>query len=130
VPTAVQVFSISSANLEVTVSYDGHRLSAKLIGQVDGPEGRQGFATTIDRLHREARLLHVAEVVIDLRELSFLDTTSLRRLISLIADIRSLGPDGEYRVRLVGSGRPWQERTLPMLRALAVGLVTVEGLPT
>ena len=57
-----------------------------------------------------------------------LDTTSLRRLIAWIAEVRGMGLEG-YRVRLLCAAIPWQERTLPMLRALALGLVTVEGLP-
>ena len=125
--TMVQVCSVSSTDLRITVSYGGGRLSVTVIGHVDGPPERDLFAATMDRVRQEARLLRVNEVVLDVCDLRFLDTASLRQLIAWIADLPKLSEDARYKVRVIHSGGAWQERTLPMLRALAAGLVTLEG---
>src|SRR5262245_54510753 len=78
-------------------------------------------------LHAEAVRLGVKGVVVDFRNLEFMNSSCFKAFIAWIGSDRVLAVEQRYRIRLMS--RPdllWQRRSLHSLRCFADDLVTVE----
>ena len=80
----------------------------------------------LTRAHSEATRLGANEIVIDLRQLEFMNSSCFKCFLSWITDIQELAPDQQYRVKFVSNPKlHWQKRSLHSLRCFAVELITV-----
>lgn len=67
-------------------------------------------------------------VILDLREVSFMASSCLAKLIAWIARVRELPEADRYRIRIRSSARfPWQKRSLQAVHHFAPDIVTVEA---
>jgi anti-anti-sigma factor len=81
----------------------------------------------ITKLHAEAVRLNVPAVVVDLRELEFMNSSCLKVFVAWLAILRELEPIAQYRIRIRSNpALLWQRRSLAALSCFAIDLVTIE----
>ena len=81
----------------------------------------------VKRLHEEAMRLKVPSVVVDLRELEFMNSSCLKVFVVWLAQLRELEPRQQYKVTIRSNPELlWQRRSLAALSCFAVDLVTIQ----
>ena len=79
------------------------------------------------KLHDEALRAKVTKVVVDLRELEFMNSSSFKVFVTWLAQVQELPPEQQYRIHLQSNpSMHWQRRSLAALSCFAVDLVTIE----
>jgi hypothetical protein len=79
----------------------------------------------LKQLHVEVTRLSVKLVVMDIRELYFLNSSCLKQFVTWLKSIRGAGTHG-YQVQFISNANlRWQRRTLAALQALSDGAVTI-----
>ena len=79
------------------------------------------------RLHAEAVRVKATAVVVDLRELEFMNSSCLKVFVVWLAQLRDMEASAHYKVRIQSNpGLLWQRRSLAALSCFAVDLVTIE----
>jgi len=82
------------------------------------------------KVHASAVNTNVPAVVLDMRRLEFMNSSSFKALVNWVSNIHDLEPDRRYRIRVQSNTAiPWQKRSLQSLTYFAVDLVTVEYPP-
>jgi anti-anti-sigma factor len=101
-------------------------LTMKLRGTAD-VESKPGLERYIDTLHLEACRLGITKVVVDLRELEFMNSSSFKVFVTWLSQVKELPADGQYRIHLLSNPNlHWQRRSLAALSCFAVDLVSIE----
>jgi hypothetical protein len=110
---------------EASVRPDG--LYVKLVGTAD-MSVRPILDEFIGKLHRAAQDQHATQVVMDFRDLAFMNSSCLKRLVAWISEIQDLPSDERYRVVLISSPEMhWQRRSFHALSCLGGDLITVQS---
>ena len=79
-------------------------------------------------VHEEARRLGAKEVVVDLKELEFMNSSCLKTLVWWISSVHDLAAAHQYRITFVSSpAMYWQRRSLSALAGLATELVSISA---
>jgi hypothetical protein len=122
--TVIQPIEVPDFSAYVVRSGDG--LKMNLTGNAD-----LNVTATLDRfvdeIHREACRIGVREVVVDLRELEFMNSSCLKSFVWWIGCIQKLEPASQYKIRFLAvTSRYWQRRSLGALAGLAMDLVVIE----
>lgn len=90
-------------------------------------EARADLERYMNKLHDEAVRLTASKVVIDLRELEFMNSSCFKIFVSWLAKVRDLTPAQQYRIDLLSNpSLLWQRRSLAALSCFAVDLVKIE----
>jgi anti-anti-sigma factor len=90
-------------------------------------ETRADLDRYVKQLHGEALRLRVPAVVLDLRDLEFMNSSCLKILVAWLAQLRDLPTDQQYKIRIRSNPNLlWQRRSLAALSCFAVDLVTIE----
>ena len=83
------------------------------------------LAITSSLLERAAS--PVAEVVVDLRRLEFMNSSCLKTLVTWLNNVRQRPPAQQYLIRFLRDRAAyWQERSLSALKAFAPAIVELE----
>jgi anti-anti-sigma factor len=81
----------------------------------------------VPKLHAEARRAKVAEVVVDMTQLEFMNSSCFRSFVHWVGWIRNLDPGEQYLLRFVATpARHWQRPSLRALSCFAVNIVQVD----
>ncbi len=81
----------------------------------------------LEAVHTEAVAQKVTEVVLDLTQLEFLNSSGIKHFVTWLQVASDLPEDAGYRIRIVGSATfIWQRRCFETLRCFAPRLVSVE----
>jgi hypothetical protein len=124
-PSAVA--PIQGGEFNAASGRDEGRLRVELRGHADvgAKHALDGFVAEVDKEARGADW--VAEVVVDMRSLDFMNSSCLKTIVTWLNNVR-LRPEAEqYPIRFVRDRSAyWQERSLDALKAFAPGIVTVE----
>jgi hypothetical protein len=120
----IQLPAIKDTEFEATAAIDGGALVFRMWGNADlkvnGPLG-----PFLDSVDDEVRRNGLGEVVADLRELVFMNSSCLREFVRWVAHVEERA--SPYRIRfLADPAAHWQTRSLQALRSFAPNLVTVE----
>jgi hypothetical protein len=108
-----------------TVHHEGALIHAKLKGTADYA-ALDGLEKLLTRTHAEAKRLSARKVVIDLRELEFMNSSCFKCFVSWISDVQELPESQLYKVEFLSNPQlHWQKRSLHSLRCFAVELITV-----
>jgi hypothetical protein len=83
-----------------------------------------GFlAAAHERVTRDS----LRKIVVDIRELAFLNSSCLKSLVGWILRIKDMAPDRRYQVTFISNPQlNWQQRSLFAISSLAPDLVGIE----
>jgi hypothetical protein len=119
---------IKDAEFEATAVAEAGSIMMRLWGNAD-LRVNQALGSFLESIDQEARKQAVGEVVTDVRELVFMNSSCLKEFLRWIAQIEERG-DAAYRIRFISDATiQWQARSLHALHAFAPNLVTVELVP-
>jgi hypothetical protein len=80
-------------------------------------------------VHREVQRQKIPEVVVNMRDLTFLNSSCLKALVKWIDAIDSCEDAFRYRLRFVSNPRHgWQRRSLETLKSMSDGSVSIDYL--
>lgn len=80
----------------------------------------------INSVHDEAVRVSAEEVVVDLRQLEFMNSSCLKTFVRWISTVQNLATGTGYRITFLSSpAMYWQRRSLHALACLATNLVSV-----
>ena len=88
---------------------------------------REQLEEFFTQLHAEAVRLNTPTVVVDVRELEFMNSSCLKVFVAWLAQLRELQAPVQYKVRFHSNPKLlWQRRSLAALSCFAIDLVTIE----
>jgi anti-anti-sigma factor len=88
---------------------------------------REQLEEFFTQLHAEAVRLAQPAVVVDVRELEFMNSSCLKVFVAWLAQLRELQGPAQYKVRFRSNPNLlWQRRSLAALSCFAIDLVTIE----
>lgn len=123
---SVELPKSTSAVLSVDASFADGTLSSRFVGTAD-VEAKPYLDDVVKKLHEEALRLGTTKVVIDFRELEFMNSSSFKVFVSWLAMVQELPADKQYRIHLLSNpSMHWQRRSLAALSCFAVDLVAIE----
>ena len=123
----LQLANLQEPTLSIAASLAERVLTTRLSGTAD-VETRPGLERYIEALHAEACRVGASQVVVDLRELEFMNSSSFKVFITWLAQVKELPADAQYRIHVLSNPNThqWQRRSLAALSCFAVDLVTIE----
>ena len=105
---------------------DGNLLSVTFVGTADS-ETRADMESFVKKVHDEAVRLSAPEVIVDFRELEFMNSSCFKIFVAWLAQLRDLDAATQYKIQIVSNPNLlWQRRSLAALSCFAVDLVTIE----
>lgn len=120
-----EVVSVKGDDFAAAAQHEGTAISAWLKGNADYA-ALDALDMLLDRIHAESRRLGINEVVIDLRQLEFMNSSCFKSFVSWITNIQELDADRQYKVKFLSNpNMHWQKRSLHSLRCFAVELISV-----
>ena len=101
-------------------------LAVSLAGTADTAV-REQLEEYFTQVHAEAVRLKTPTVVVDLRELEFMNSSCLKVFVAWLAHLRELETPAQYKVCFRSNPKLlWQRRSLAALSCFAIDLVTIE----
>jgi anti-anti-sigma factor len=101
-------------------------VTTKFRGTAD-VESKPALDQYVEALHEEAHRVGATKVVVDLRELEFMNSSSFKVFVTWLGQVQDLPEDKQYRIHFVSNPSiHWQRRSLAALSCFAVNLVTIE----
>lgn len=83
--------------------------------------------TMLKSLEREIARAGIREVVVDMRELEFMNSSCLKTFVTWLGHVQEYDPSEQYPIRFLSSpSKHWQARSLAALSCFAVDLVKIE----
>ena len=120
-----EIVTVNGDDFAGAAHHENATITAWLKGNADYA-ALDALEMLLTRAHSEATRLGANEMVIDLRQLEFMNSSCFKCFLSWITDIQELAPDQQYRVKFVSNPKlHWQKRSLHSLRCFAVELITV-----
>jgi hypothetical protein len=120
-----QLPTASNGGFSCAPAVDGATLRLTFVGTGDVAAVAL-LADYLERVHVEALRLPLREVICDVRELSFMNSSCFKSFVVWIDRVKNLAQP--YQIRFVTEPRmQWQRRSLEALRRLATGVVSLEG---
>lgn len=112
-----------AGELAGTIRTDSDAVTLTLTGTADA-EAESGLGELLGRVHAESQRAGAPEVVVDLRQLEFMNSSCFRSFITWFTALRRLPPEQHYRITVRASAAMhWQSRSLPALRHFGGELV-------
>lgn len=97
----------------------------KLTGNAD-MEMLPVLGPLLSQFHAQVLQQGSEAVIVDMRELYFMNSSCFKSMLTWISDISKLGSIGYYRVRFLTNRKlHWQKRNLESMQAFAPGLVEI-----
>jgi hypothetical protein len=115
------IIEINSDGFSLRPKLDGDRLNVKFAGtgDMDAVDAVDSYLRMVDA---EAQRLKLGEVIVDMSELYFLNSSCLKAFVTWISSVKRW----HYRIRfLTDPNLYWQRRSLSALQRLGMGFVTV-----
>lgn len=118
---------IQSQDLTTSTEQSTSGFTVELAGTAEG-HATHDLRAFFTRLHGVAAAAGVPEVLIDLRRLEFMNSSSFKAFVGWIASLRDAPAEKQYKVRLVSDPKKhWQRRSLGALASFAPDLVHVDS---
>ena len=90
-------------------------------------EAKPDLDASVKKLQEESLRLGATKVVIDFRELEFMNSSCFKVFVSWLATLQEIAPEKQYRIHLLSNPNlHWQRRSLAALSCFAVDLVAIE----
>jgi hypothetical protein len=118
--------SISVNDFKVVPSHVGATIHLEFSGTAEG-DAPAHIHSLLLRTHSEAKRLCITEVVVDFRNLEFMNSSSFKSFVAWLGQVEDSKSTDRYKIRFVSdSNKHWQRRSLAALSCFAVGIVTVD----
>ena len=115
-----ELISVSGSELTGQASVEDRRIVAVLRGNADHV-AVPALESLLARIHVEAQRLAIEEVIIDLRELEFMNSSCFKSFVTWVSDVQELEPPRQYKIVFLSNLQlHWQKRSLHALRCFAV----------
>jgi hypothetical protein len=117
---------VESEDFKARSHSEGNRLRIHMSGTADlrAKDALDAFLCSVDE---EAVAVPVNEVVVDLHELAFMNSSCLKALVAWLSSVQERPTQQQYRIRFLRApSAHWQTRSLGALAAFAAGIVQVE----
>jgi anti-anti-sigma factor len=112
--------------LSVDGSFADGVIKVRFAGTAD-VEAKPDLDASVKKLQEESLRLAATKVVIDFRELEFMNSSCFKVFVSWLAALQEIAPEKQYRIHLLSNPNlHWQRRSLAALSCFAVDLVTIE----
>jgi hypothetical protein len=123
---SLQLPNMSVPVLDVNSSFADDQITTKFRGTAD-VEAQPDLKYYLAGLHTEATRLKVKKVIVDIRQLEFMNSSSFKLFVGWLAQVRDLPPESQYLITFVSNPNlHWQRRSLASLSCFAVNLVSIE----
>jgi hypothetical protein len=121
-----ELLSVKGDDFTGVAVQEGTRIVTSLKGNADYA-AIDSVEKLLDKTHDEALRTTASEVVIDLRQLEFMNSSCFKCFVSWITEVQELPEAQQYKVRFQSNAQlHWQKRSLHSLRCFAVELITVD----
>jgi hypothetical protein len=124
--TELPYLDVDTKELRVRASrVDADGIQLALTGSAETP-AYDALMSLVRRLQAQAHERRPSEVVVDLRELEFMNSTCIKTFVTWLSELREADPGARYPVRfLFDPNKPWQRRTVGALQSFAPSVVTI-----
>lgn len=120
------IADIKTADLQTETEVGSSAITTRLLGNAE-TGAMKDLSAYLSALHDKATVAKVAEVVVDLRSLEFMNSSCFKTFVTWISSLQDAPPESQYRVRfLADEKKHWQNRSLGALACFAVDLIRVE----
>ena len=119
------VDSFRAEKLAGEAASDGRTVTARLSGTASHRD-IEALDRFLAQVLDEARRSAAAVIVIDVRDLVYMNSSHLKSVVSWLGAIGRCDPRPDVRLR-ANPAHHWQKRSVEAIGALAPGLVTVES---
>ena len=123
-PSAIE--PIQEPNFRATGQFDDARLNVHLWGNAD-QRGNTLLDSFLQAADQQAVAAGVKEIVVDFRELEFMNSSCLKALVTWLRRAREHAPEERYAIRFLHEPQAhWQMRSFSALAAFGRGVLTIE----
>ena len=120
------LIEVSADEFSAAATRDQTAIRAYLVGNAD-IAAIDAVGRLLTSIHADAEKHTTREVIVDLRELEFMNSSCFKGFVTWITRIQALDEPLRYAVRLLANpAMHWQRRSLHALRCLATDLITVD----
>jgi hypothetical protein len=123
--TTFEPLAVSDFELRANARLDEGFVKVSLSGTAD-TRSMSALDGLLKRVHEQTRQLGLRGVVVDLRELEFMNSSCFKAFVTWVSTVQELpGPD-QYKIEFLSDERRhWQRRSLGALACFAVDLITI-----
>jgi len=112
--------------LKIDASVTDGVMLARFVGTAD-LETKADLEAVVQHLHAESLRVRPTSVIIDFRELEFMNSSSFKIFVAWLANVQELPAEQQYKITLRSNPNlHWQRRSLAALSCFAVDLVAIE----
>lgn len=112
--------------LDVETTLADGVITAKFRGTAD-VEAQPDLQHFVKGLHSESTRVKATKVIVDFRELEFMNSSSFKIFVGWLAQVQDLPADQQYKISFMSNpNMHWQRRSLAALSCFAVDLVSIE----
>ena len=125
--TIGEMTHIKKSDVEVELSGDASAITVRLAGNADTrvKEDIRGF---LEKTHQLASEQHIPKVLVDFRQLEFMNSACFKAFVTWLAMVRGLEAEKQYRIHFLANDKiHWQRRSLRALSCFASNVVSVEN---
>lgn len=123
----LQLPTLEAPALTGTATLTDRTVTMALRGTAD-VESKAPLDDFVAALHGEAQRLGITKVIVDFRELEFMNSSSFKAFVTWLSNIQDLPAENQYRIHFVSNPTiHWQKRSLAALSCFATDLVTIDG---
>jgi hypothetical protein len=124
--TAIAVPTIATTELKSEHTFSNSTLNIRLVGSAESI-AKAALDGLLKNVHTEAQRLKLQEVIVDLRELEFMNSSCFKSFVYWLREAEELEPAKQYRIRLLSDDdKHWQRRSLAALACFAADLIRIE----
>jgi hypothetical protein len=120
----IAIPTLSTPDFSTHAKADESTLRVALIGSAD-VRVMGDMKSLLDSVHREVLQRRLTDVVVDMRQLEFMNSSCFKTFVSWLLDVQDAATP--YRIRFVSDpGKHWQKRSLTALWNVADQVVRIE----
>lgn len=110
----------------ISVSDGPSAIHARLVGDANMNAVDQ-LGHSLAEVHAQAVRAGATEVVVDLRQLEFMNSACFKKIVTWITRVEEVEAASRYRIRFLSNAKiHWQRRSLHALQMFAMDLVSVD----
>jgi hypothetical protein len=122
----IEALRVDSKDLSIRASRLGEdSIELAMTGSAETTDAG-ALTALVRRLQEHAQQTRLAEVVVDLRQLEFMNSACFKAFVTWLGELRQADGSAQYRVRFVSDrNKHWQRRSLGALQCFAPSLVSI-----